>query len=72
MFITSFDYILGFLSDSYIVEVTYSMKYREDDADHSVESWFVKVTIIVLSWDAFMALLYVVVHGIPNNLIMTI
>ena len=55
MFITSFDYILGFLSDSYIVEVTYSMKYREDDADHSVESWFVKVTIIVLRWDAFMA-----------------
>ena len=38
--------ILGFLSDSYIVEVTYSMKYREDDADHSVESWFVKVIII--------------------------
>ena len=46
MFITSFNYILGFLSDSYIVEVTYSMKYREDDADHSVESWFVKVTTI--------------------------
>ena len=44
MFITQFHHILGFLSDSYIVEVTYSMKYREDDADHSVESWFVKVT----------------------------
>ena len=31
------------------------MKYREDDADHSVESWFVKVTIIILSWNAFIA-----------------
>ena len=44
-----FLHILGFLSDSYIVEVTYSMKYREDDADHSVESWFVKVTNIKFS-----------------------
>ena len=48
MFITQFHHILGFLSDSYIVEVTYSMKYREDDADHSVESWFVKVIIMFL------------------------
>ena len=72
MFITSVHYILGFLSDSYIVEVTYSMKYREDDADHSVESWFVKVIIIVLSWNAFIALLYVTEHDIPNNCIMPI
>ena len=56
MFFVPFHCILGFLSDSYIVEVTYSMKYREDDADHSVESWFVKVKNIVSSWNAFIAL----------------
>ena len=33
------------------------MKYREDDADHSVESWFVKVTDIDFNRCAFLALL---------------